>query len=178
MRCWFFPPASITILKVGFLMPFLVSVRAYGCECKPLEPVAVEGRKKFHVQTAAGMSPALPWVSRIRLWGQAKLKDTFPGSLWLWKLVLHLEKMLLWNVYSLWAEADADPAHKPRTSTRMFVALSSAAGPRAPDSLREQHSWLDVGWWAPQGRHTDSCFFLVGPGKGHLSASCPTSRCA
>lgn len=35
--------------------------------------------------------------------------------------------MLPWNAYSLWAEADVGPAHRPRPCTRMFVALCSAA---------------------------------------------------
>lgn len=73
------------------------------------------------------MSPGLPWVSCIRLWHQAKPRDAFPGSLWLSILVLHLVKTVRWNVYSLWAEADVNLAHKPRTSTRMFVTLCSAA---------------------------------------------------
>lgn len=126
----------------------------------------MEWRRKLCVQTA-GTSPGLPWVSRTRLWGQAQQSDMFPASLWLLKLLLHLEKMLPWNVYSLWAEADVDPAHKPRTSARMFVAVCSAPCLRAPGSRRvavaelgEQHpSCLDTGWWALQGKHV----FVVGP---------------
>lgn len=95
-----------------------------------------KGERKLLVWTAAGPSPGLPWVSCIRLWHQAKRRDAFPGSLWLSKLVLHLVKMVRWNVYSLWAEADVNLAHKPRTSTRMFVILCSAAHLRAPGSRR------------------------------------------
>lgn len=91
-----------------------------------------KGGKSSVFWAAAGMSPGLPRVSRIRLWGQAKQRDTFPGSLWLLKLVLHLEKMLPLNTYSLWAEADVDPAHQTRPSARMFVTLRSAAGLVAP----------------------------------------------
>lgn len=51
-------------------------------------------------------------MAHIRLWGWAKKRATFPGSAWLLKLILHLEKILPLNAYSLWAETDVNPAYR------------------------------------------------------------------
>lgn len=84
--------------------------------------------------------------------------------------------MLPWNAYSLWAEADVDPAHSHvptpgclLCSAPLLVWAPGAHGDCGGRAAGAAPSCLHMGWWVLQGSQVS--LFLVGPRKEPLSAS-------
>lgn len=112
-------------------------------------------------------STDLLWVAHIRLWGQAKKRALFPGSTWLLKLILHLEKILPLNTYSLWVETDVNPACRQIPGPGCLLRLAQMLAGELPALL-----------WVSGGRAAqERGIFLVGPIQGHWSASAVTPTC-
>lgn len=110
-------------------------------------------------------STGLPRVAHIRLWGWAKKRATFPGSAWLLKLILHLEKILPLNAYSLWAETDVNPAYRQIPGPGCLLRSAQLLTGKLPSSHVGVwwRSCSEMWWRTFQGRLCT----LVGPRMGH-----------
>lgn len=152
--------------KTWFSCFFHISRHYKNHQYGPLEPLHYcrEEQKSPHLDFH-WHSTDLLWVAHIRLWGQAKKRAMLPGSTWLLKPILHLEKILPLNTYSLWAETDANPAC--RQIPDPDVCLAQLLPGKLPAPL-----------WVSGGRAAQECgIFLMGPIQGCWSASAVTLTC-